>query len=183
MAGERTPDQSGGVTHSGTSTDNDISLREHMQRQMDQAAANARQEHHRVQELFHQRLADLSRQLDERWVNQQASVEAALSAQEKAVAKAETASEKRFDSVNEFRGQLADQAARFMPRTESVQRHDSVSDRITELEKRVMQQLAQINSRLDLSAGSDTGVDKAWGYLVAAIGLGGGVIGIVIGIR
>jgi hypothetical protein len=47
------------------------------------------------------------------------AVTAALDAAGKAVDKAETAAEKRFDSVNEFRQQLADQAATFMPRSES----------------------------------------------------------------
>jgi hypothetical protein len=48
-----------------------------------------------------------------------AAVTAALEAAEKAVVKAEVASEKRFDAVNEFRQQLSDQAATFMPRNEA----------------------------------------------------------------
>lgn len=46
----------------------------------------------------------------------------ALTASEKAVAKAELAVEKRFDSVNEFRGTLSDQAATMMPRAEAQAR-------------------------------------------------------------
>lgn len=46
------------------------------------------------------------------------AVQTALLAAEKAVAKAEIAADKRFDSVNEFRAQLADQAATLMPRKE-----------------------------------------------------------------
>ena len=38
--------------------------------------------------------------------------------QERAVNKAEIAAEKRLDAVNEFRGQLKDQAATFVTRTE-----------------------------------------------------------------
>ncbi len=44
------------------------------------------------------------------------SVASALSAADRAVAKAEMASEKRFESVNEFRLQLSDQAAKFVSR-------------------------------------------------------------------
>src|SRR5678815_2512757 len=43
----------------------------------------------------------------------------ALTSSEKAVTKAETATEKRFDSVNEFRGSLKDQAANLIPRAEA----------------------------------------------------------------
>lgn len=46
----------------------------------------------------------------------QREVKLALDAAQTAVTKAETATEKRFDAVNEFRGQLADQASSFMPR-------------------------------------------------------------------
>lgn len=44
---------------------------------------------------------------------QEKAVSAALVAAEKAVIKAENASEKRFEAVNEFRGQLTDQALTF----------------------------------------------------------------------
>jgi len=44
------------------------------------------------------------------------AVEQALNAQQQAVDKAEAAAEKRFASVNEFRGQLSDQVRTFAPR-------------------------------------------------------------------
>ena len=56
---------------------------------------------------------------DQRFIDQDRAVQAALNAAEKAVTKAETASEKRFDAVNEFRAQLADQAQTFIPRAEA----------------------------------------------------------------
>lgn len=55
---------------------------------------------------------------NQRFESQDRAVSAALAAAEKAVAKAEIAAEKRFDAVNEFRGQLKDQAATFVTRTE-----------------------------------------------------------------
>ena len=54
----------------------------------------------------------------------------ALTASEKAVAKAEIATEKRFDSVNEFRGQLKDQAATLVPRAEAESRFKGLEEKI-----------------------------------------------------
>lgn len=52
-----------------------------------------------------------------------------------AIDKAETANEKRFASMNEFRGQLKDQASTFLPREEYTARHVDLENRITRLEK------------------------------------------------
>jgi hypothetical protein len=49
---------------------------------------------------------------------QKEAVASALSAADRAVGKAEDAATKRFESVNEFRGQLSDQVATFLPRIE-----------------------------------------------------------------
>jgi len=57
----------------------------------------------------------------------------ALTASEKAVAKAEIATEKRFDSVNEFRGQLKDQAATLVPRAEADSRFRGLEEKIESL--------------------------------------------------
>ena len=98
------------------------------------------------------RLEDLRAMLLERYATQTKAVDAAFVAQqtamrtalesaeravalallsaEKAVTKAEAAAERRFESVNEFRSQLTDQAATFMPRTESTARHEALSERL-----------------------------------------------------
>jgi hypothetical protein len=57
----------------------------------------------------------------------------ALSASDKAVTKSEIATEKRFDSVNEFRAQLKDQAATLMPREEATNRFKSIEDKIEDV--------------------------------------------------
>jgi hypothetical protein len=62
----------------------------------------------------------------------------ALSASEKAVGKAEMATEKRFDSVNEFRAQLKDQASTLMPREESTVKFAGVESKIDELKKEIV---------------------------------------------
>lgn len=65
------------------------------------------------------------------------AVQAALVAAEKAVTKAELAAERRFESVNEFRGQLADQATLFMPRAEYESAHTALEDKLNSAAARV----------------------------------------------
>lgn len=56
---------------------------------------------------------------------------------ERAISKQEAAMEKRFESVNEFRGQLADQVRTFMPRSEHVVEMTAHSERVGRLEESV----------------------------------------------
>lgn len=67
-------------------------------------------------------LETLKEHFDQRFSDQDRAVTAALEAAKEATTKAENAADKRFDAANEFRGQLADQASHFMPRTEAEQR-------------------------------------------------------------
>lgn len=161
----------------------------------------------RVDKEFHEHLAQV-----------RAETHAALQAADKAIQKAESATEKRFEGVNEFRAQLADQARTFISRTESISRHERTGEqmdglvqliaemrdrfqiqtnalmprteaeqrigqnveKISSLEQRHSNDLAVVNSRLDIAAGRGAGLDKGWGYLIALIGVVGGVIGVVI---
>ena len=61
---------------------------------------------------------------------QRLSVDAALTAQKEAVRKAETSSEKRFESVNEFRLTLSDQQRTLMPRTEVLTLIKTTEDKL-----------------------------------------------------
>lgn len=63
------------------------------------------------------RAADISAN-EQRFKAQEQAVAFALQASEKATTKADTANEKRFDGVNEFRSQLKDQAGTFLTRNE-----------------------------------------------------------------
>jgi len=71
------------------------------------------------------------------------AVSKALESAEKAAIKAETASDKRFESVNEFRAQLADQAQRFMPRTESEAATDRNTERVQEMANEVSKMITR----------------------------------------
>lgn len=54
---------------------------------------------------------------------------AAMTAAEKAIMKSDAATEKRFDSVNEFRQTLSDQAADFLSRKEYEANHKSLEEK------------------------------------------------------
>ena len=63
---------------------------------------------------------------DRRFQDLDAKTTLALAAADKAVTKAEIATEKRFEGVNEFRSTLADQAARLMPREEAMSKFENL---------------------------------------------------------
>lgn len=62
----------------------------------------------------------------------------AMLSSEKALSKAETATDKRFESVNEFRDTLRDQAATFLTRTDYDSRHQSLVEKIEALTSRLL---------------------------------------------
>lgn len=72
---------------------------------------------------------------EQRHESSKEAVSAALAAAKEAVIKAENASEKRFESVNEFRGALTDQAGKMLTRTEADQRFLSVNEALVRVEK------------------------------------------------
>lgn len=99
------------------------------------------------------------------------ALEAAMAASDKAVVKAEVSSEKRFETLNDFKTQVSDQLATYMPRevTEAL---------ISELRRTYEQQLAEIRNQLvqlqqrqDQAAGSSAGVSKSVGYMISALGI------------
>lgn len=70
------------------------------------------------------------RRYEQRFKDSGTAVGAALSAAKEAVVKAETAAEKRFESVNEFRGTLSDQQRMLMPRTEAELRFSALESQM-----------------------------------------------------
>lgn len=101
----------------------------------------------------------------------------ALNAADKAVSKAETATEKRFEAVNEFRGQLADQASTLVSRTEFAAKADALGEKLSDL-----------TDRLNRSEGSETGkarvVDtrqKSDSNMIAIASVVAGLVGAAVG--
>lgn len=105
---------------------------------------------------------------------------AALSASDKAIQKSETSMERRFESVNEFRAQLGDQAATFMPRKESEARHQQAQDKLNALEKQITEQLGSLRSRLDRYEGSAKGEQLTMGKIYAGLAAAATLITLVI---
>ncbi len=122
---------------------------------------------------LHQHLARMSderdRRYEQRFDAQQRATEMALSATKEAVLKAEHASDKRFDGVNEFRAQLSDQAAMLMPRMEADQRLAALTERVSDL--------TTVVTKIQ---GRSSGIEGAWGYLLGAVGLAAAVISMVV---
>lgn len=96
-------------------------------------------------------------------------VEQRFIAAEKAIQIANEASEKRFDAVNEFRGQLGDQVRTFLPRAEYDARHETLENRVSEL-----------TNRINRSEGQDRGSEITMGKIYAAIGAAVGLISLII---
>jgi hypothetical protein len=109
---------------------------------------------------YEQRFLDSQTAIDAALKAADKAVTAAMTAAEKAVQKAETASEKRFEGVNEFRNTLADQQRTLMPRAEAEFRSNALDSRIDVLEK------ANIAGR-----GQRLGMVQLWGYILGAIGI------------
>ena len=105
--------------------------------------------------------------VDIRFDAQEKAVLSALAAADRAVAKAEAASERRFESVNEFRAALSDNTRSLMPRTEAEQQLKSMHDSIEKLTERV----GKIEAR-------GQGVASGWSLLVAGIGIVAAVVSI-----
>ena len=111
-------------------------------------------------------------------VAQEKAVQAALLAAQDAVNKAETAAEKRFDAVNEFRAQLADQAATLMPRQETQVLLDGLAERIDQQSKRI----GDGEKRINEFAGHARGANDVWGYVIGAFGIFVAVAAIVVAV-
>lgn len=96
--------------------------------------------------------------VDVRFEAQEKGVQTALSAAEKAVIKAETAAEKRFELLNELREGVA------------------TKEQLEALEKVVN----ELKDRLNTSQGKNSGISAFAGWIVAAIGLAATIITIIL---
>lgn len=95
----------------------------------------------------------------------------ALAASDRAVSKAEIATEKRFESVNEFRNQLGDQARTFMPRTEAEVLVQSRYDRLAVMIKAMDDRLTTMEARVDKAEGKSGGAAMTVAYVSAGISI------------
>lgn len=107
--------------------------------------------------------------------SQAEKVALALTAADKAVMKSETATEKRFEGVNEFREQLRDQAATLASRREVESGEAALNAQIEVLRGR----LTEITRRMDMKEGQSKGVSSSLAAIVTAIGATATLVGLI----
>jgi hypothetical protein len=129
----------------------------HLQRQVDQRFEASKETLVALKVMLDERYATQTKALDAAFKAAEQAVAVALANAEKATVKAETAADKRFDAVNEFRQTLTDQASTFLPRTEYDAARTALSDRIAFNADRVGALELRLTSRLDRGEGSDAG--------------------------
>jgi hypothetical protein len=150
-----------------------------LQRQIDMNASEARRALNDLRVMLDERYMTQSKATDAAFAATAIALRTALEAAEKAVAtalqsakeavgKAEIASDKRFESINEFRGQLADMITTLIPRQEVEARFAALGDklendttrlseRFNDAEQRIVQQLRDLTARMDTETGRTSG--------------------------
>jgi hypothetical protein len=118
-----------------------------------------------LKEHFDQRFRDQEKSVEAAVAASDKATSVAMTAEQRAVAKAEAASEKRFESVNEFRQTLTDQATTFMPRAEAHVTNNALAEKVDILA-----------AKLDKLEGRSTGV----GWVGALVAGGVAVLGTII---
>lgn len=111
----------------------------------------------------------LKEYVEQRFTDQDRAVQAALTSAKEAVLKAENASDKRFDSVNEFRQQLSDQTNTFLSRPEYNAQHKALEDKVSDL-----------TDRLNTITGKSSGLKDGWSYLLGALAGISIVVGVIL---
>ncbi len=104
------------------------------------------------------------------------AVNIAASAATKAVEKAEAATERRFESVNEFRSTLTDQTATFISRME----HHAQVEALKLLLERQAEDIRQLRSVQDTSQGERRGTSSTTYVVGAVLALVLTAVGIVV---
>jgi hypothetical protein len=130
-------------------------------------------------------VAQADKEFHEHLQNVRVETHAALEAAEKAIAKAESSTEKRFDAV----GQLADQAGQLLPRAEATVAFEATrlagearERSLREINDNVSKRVDALTGRMDRSEGTRSGMQDGWSYLLGALGAAGAVVAIIIGL-
>lgn len=118
-----------------------------------------------LKEHFDQRFRDQEKAVAAAVAASDKATSVAMTAEQRAVAKAEASTEKRFESVNEFRQTLTDQAATFMPRAEANVVNQALADKIDILA-----------AKLDKLEGRSSGVGWVGALIVGGVAVLGTII-------
>jgi len=87
------------------------------------------------------------------------------------VNKAEIAADKRFDATNEFRQQLNDQVATFLPRSEASVLFTAIESKLQEHIVRADESFTEIRSQLDTTRGASVGLWRLIAIAIAVVGV------------
>ena len=98
---------------------------------------------------------------------QKEGVKTAMDAAEKAVAKAESAADKRFEALNELRGMAADWRTEFARQSTVDLQVSSLTDKIEGLRNQVNAVVVKASE----SAARGSGRNDIWGFIVGGAGL------------
>lgn len=121
-------------------------------------------------------LAEADRRNDQRFTDMQTALQAALAAVKEETAKAERAADRRFESINEFRGLVNDLVSGKVDKAEFTLSLASILDRMEDVKERV----GRNETRITRSEGKGAGKDALWGYIVGAVGVLAALITIVL---
>jgi len=121
----------------------------------------------RISSIF-QLIAEKDKNYNQRFDNVIEATKNALAAADRAVSKAETATEKRFEGVNEFRNTLADQQRTLMPRSEVEILIKSLNEKVDALNIATIAKQSQ-------GAGRSEGI----GQIIAIAGFVSIVVGLI----
>lgn len=133
-------------------------------RSTEPAAGNSTATDVSLREFFMLLANEREKRYDERFQAIESSTEKAFENSQRAIDKADTATEKRFEGVNEFRAALADQASSFVTRSD-----------LTALAEKIDIQIASLRESRDIQAGSRL----TWGSVAGLIAAAAAVVGIV----
>lgn len=124
---------------------------------------------------YEQRFETQEKALELGFANQRTAIDAALAAQKEGIDKAERATEKRFESVNEFRGTLDNQQRTLIPRSEVAVIQDGLNEKIANLTK----SQDELRATVAGITNAGRGVRDGWGYAVGVVGIVLSILGVV----
>lgn len=102
---------------------------------------------------------------------------------QRAIEKAENGVKDRFESVNEFRAQLGDQARTFLPRQEYDRAHEDLVERVDQMRASTEAHLRTLDDHVRGFSARRGGLVEAWGYVVGALGIVVAVASVIIASR
>ncbi len=115
---------------------------------------------------YEERFSASQKALELGLAGQKSEISAALAAADRAVLKAEMATEKRFESVNEFRGTLDQQQRTLIPRSEVDVLVRGIEEKIAQTTK----QLDELKTAFAAMNSERAGIKGGWGYAVGIVG-------------